>query len=204
MGTETHLRVARPHIRARSYILPRPIAVRRDGGLIFASGFLATLAMTTIMFVLPLVGLGPDALPLWVARLFGQVDFPLWVARLLPLNPGGAAAFAVGLHVFLGFGYAWLYAGQVEPRLRVRPGVAGLWFGFVLWLFAQAVAVPLLGAVASAAGGLTGPAPGVFAIGLGPGSALASLIAHLAYGGTLGFVYGCHWGGACRGAEGNL
>lgn len=186
---------------AHTYILPRPEAVHRDGGLIFAGGFLATLAMTTIMFVLPLIGLGPTALPLWVARLFGQVDFPLWVAHVLTANPGGAAAFAVGLHVFLGFGYAWLYAGQVEPRLRVRPGVAGLWFGFVLWLFAQAVAVPLLGAVASAAGGLTGPAPGVFAIGLGPEAALASLIAHLAYGGTLGFVYGCHWGGACRGEE---
>jgi len=40
--------------------------------------------------------------------------------------------------------------------------------------------------------------PGVFAFRLGPGAFLASLLAHLAYGGTLGGVYGCHWGGTCR------
>lgn len=192
------------NVNARAYILPRPTALRREGSLVFASGFLATLVMTTIMFVLPLIGLGEAALPLWVARLFGQVDLPLWMARLLTGDPGGAAAFALGLHVFLGFGYAWLFAGQVEPRFNVRPAVAGLLFGLMLWLVAQVIAVPLLGAIASAGGSLTGPAPGFLAMGLGPGAAVASLIAHLSYGGTLGFVYGCHCGGTCRGREGNL
>lgn len=191
-------------MNARAYILPRPTALRRDGTLVFASGFLATLVMTTIMFVLPLIGFGEFALPVWVARLFRQVDLPLWMARLVTGDPGGAAAFALGLHILVGFGYAWLFAGQVEPRLNLRPGVAGLLFGLMLWLLAQAVAVPLLGAMASAAGSLTGPTPGFLAIGLGPGAASGSLIAHLGYGGTLGFVYGCHCGGTCRDPGGNL
>lgn len=191
-------------VNARAYVLPRPTALRRDGTLVFASGFLATIVMTTIMFVLPLAGLGDSALPVWVARLFRQVDLPLWMARVVVGDPRGAAAFALGGHVFLGFGYAWLFAGQVEPRLSFRPGVAGLLFGLALWLLAQGVAVPLLGVIVATAGGLNGPAPGFFAIGLGPGSALASLIAHLAYGGTLGVVYGCHCGGTCRDFGSNL
>ncbi len=185
-----------------SYILPRPQAVRRDGGLVFASGLLATLGMTTIMLILPLAGAGQDPLPMSVARLFGQVDLPIWTGRALVGDPRAAVVFAIGLHVFLGFGYAWLFAGQVEPRLSVRPGVAGLLFGAALWLMAQTIAVPLLGALASAHGTASGSAPGVLSNGLGVGAALASLAAHLVYGGTLGFVYGCHWGGQCRDSVG--
>lgn len=186
------------NMNAPAYILPRPESLRRDGPMIFASGLLATITMTTIMFVLPLIGLGDLPLPLLVARLFGQVDLPLWVARLFTGNPGGVAAFAIGLHVFLGFGYAWLYAGEVEPRLTLRPAVAGLVFGLMLWLLAQAVAV---GAIARGAGGSAGQLPGFLALGLGPWAALSSLVAHLAYGVTLGSVYGCHCGGTCRGGK---
>ncbi|MBI1875916.1 MAG: hypothetical protein HYZ58_12100 [Acidobacteria bacterium] len=191
-------------MNARAYILPRPTALRRDASLVFASGFLATIVMTTIMFVLPLVGLREVPLPVWVARLSRQVDLPLWTARTLTGDSPGAAALALGLHVCVGFGYAWLFAGQVEPRLSVRPSVAGLWFGLGLWLGAQAMAVPLLGAIASVAGTLSGPVPGFLAIGLGPGAALSSLIAHLGYGGTLGIVYGSHGGGICRSGESHL
>lgn len=185
-----------------SYILPRPQAVRRDGGLVFASGLLATVGMTTIMLILPLAGVGHDPLPMSVARLFGQVDLPIWTGRALAGDPTAALFFAIELHVFLGFGYAWLFAGQVEPRLSVRPSVAGLMFGAALWLMAQAIAVPLLGALAATQGTVGGPAPGVLSNSLGAGAALASLVAHLVYGGTLGLVYGCHWGGRCRDAVG--
>lgn len=174
------------NVNARAYILPRPKVLRRDGILIFASGFLATLAMTTILYVLPLVGLG-------------QVDLPIWTARLFVSDPVKAGALGLALHLFLGFGYAWLFADQVEPRLRIGPGRTGLLFGVALWLFAQTAAVPVLGVL----GGVQ-PSPGFLAIRLGPGAALASVIAHLAYGGTLGWVYGCHWGGGCRSREANL
>ncbi len=182
-------------MNARAYILPRPNSLRRDGSLIFASGFLATLAMTTAMYVLPLIGLGQVDLVTWTARLFAEVDLPTWTARLVADDLRKVAALGVALHLFLGFGYAWLFADQVEPRLRFGAGSTGLLFGGALWLFAQALAVPVLGA---------DPSPGFFAIRLGPGAALASLLAHLAYGGTLGWVYGCHWGGSCRSSGANL
>lgn len=177
----------------RVSLLPRPTSLRRDVAMIFASGFLATLAMTTIMYVLPLIGVGQVDLLTWTTRLFAEVDLPTWAARAFADDPQHIAALGIGLHLFLGFGYAWVFADQVEPRLRVGPARAGLLFGGALWLFAQAVAVPLLGVIGGA-----DPSPGVFAFRLGPGAALASLLAHLAYGGTLGGVYGCHWGGTCR------
>lgn len=180
-------------MNAKAYMLPRPSPLQRDAAMIFASGFLATLAMTSIMYVLPLIGVGQVDLLTWTTRLFAEVDLPTWAARAFADDLRQVAALGVALHLFLGFGYAWLFADQVEPRLQLGPLRAGLLFGGVLWLFAQAVAVPLLGV----AGGAE-PSPGVFAFRLGPGAAVASLLAHLAYGGTVGAVYGCHWGGKCR------
>lgn len=174
-------------------LLPRPTSLRRDVAMVFASGFLATLAMTTIMYVLPLVGVGQVDLLTLTTRLFAEVDLPTWAARAFADNPRNVVALGIGLHLVLGFGYAWVFADQVEPRLRFGPARAGLLFGLALWLFAQAVAVPLLGVV-----GGTEPSPGLFAFRLGPGAALASLLAHLTYGATLGGAYGCHCGGTCR------
>jgi hypothetical protein len=179
-------------MNTRSYLFPRPKALQHDGPMIFASGFLATLAMTTIMYVLPMVGLGQVDLVTWTARIFGAVDLPTWAARLSADDPREVAALGITVHLFLAFGYAWLFADQVEPRLRLRPGCTGLLFGLALWLFAQAVAVPLLGALAGAQ-----PSPGFLAIRLGPGAALASLVAHLTYGSTLGWVYGGRCSGGC-------
>jgi len=167
-----------------SYILPRPHALRRDAALIFGSGFLAAQAMATITYGLPLVGVG-------------QVDLPTWTIRLFVDDPARVVILGLALHLFLGLGYAWLFAEQIEPRLRAGSAWAGLLFGAVLWAFAQTIAVPLLGVFGGA-----DPSPGFLAVRLGPGAALASLIAHLAYGGTLGFVSGCHWGGRCRSGAG--
>lgn len=161
-------------MNGHTYLLPRPKALQHDGAMILASGFLGTLAMTTIMYVLPLFGLG-------------QVDLPLWTARLFVGGTVAAVALGLAIHLLLGFGYAWLFADQVEPRLRVGATRAGLLYGVALWLFAQMVAVPILGELGGAQ-----PSPGWFALQLGPGAALASLVAHLAYGGTLGWVYRCH------------
>jgi hypothetical protein len=108
--------------------------VQHDTPIVIASGFLATLAMTTIMYALP-------------ALHMGQVDAPLWAARLFVTDAVFAAATGLTIHVFLGFGYAWLFARQIEPRLRTGPMRAGLLYGLALWADAQAVAVPALGAL---------------------------------------------------------
>jgi hypothetical protein len=139
---------------------------------------LATLAMTTIMYMLPALHLG-------------QVDAPLWTARLFISDPVLAAAAGLAIHLFLGFGYAWLFARYVEPGWTTGPMRAGLIYGVALWTFAQVVAVPALGALADFLHRSTTASPGFLAARLGAGAAAASLVAHLAYGSVLGFVYGC-------------
>lgn len=164
-------------------ISPLPLT-HGDLPVVLGSGFLATLAMTTIMYTLPLLHLR-------------QVDAPLWAARLFIADPLVAAAAGLTIHLFVGFGYAWLYADLVEPRFNFGPMRTGVAYGAALWVFAQAIAVPSLGALAGFVHGSAGVSPGLFAARLGAGAALASLGAHLAYGGVLGFVYGCLFRARC-------
>lgn len=167
-----------------SYVVSPLPREHHDMPVVLASGFLATLAMTTIMYVLPLLRLG-------------QVDVPLWAARLFIADPVVAAAVGLTIHLFVGFGYAWLFASYIEPRLNLGPMWTGFAYGTALWLFAQAIAVPALGGLAALAPGRGGISPGFFAVHLGVGAAFASLAAHLAYGGVLGFVYGCLFRARC-------
>lgn len=167
------------------HLLSRPAALTPDAALTWSSGFLATLAITTIMYVLPAIGLS-------------QVDLPIYVAHLFVDDAVRAAAVGLGIHLLVGFAFAWLYVEAVEPRLTLDPGTSGLLFGLLLWVLAQAVAVPLLGWAATLVRDTTLETPGLFSMRLGLGAAVGSLVAHLAYGGTLGYVYGCRGGGRCR------
>ncbi|MBI3493053.1 MAG: hypothetical protein HY047_14925 [Acidobacteria bacterium] len=176
-------------MKLQSHPISRLPFVRHDTPIVVGSGFLATLAMTTIMYVLPLMGMA-------------QVDTPLWIVRLVFTDPALVTATALVLHLFVGFGYAWLYANHFEPQLGTGPAHSGLVFGVALWVFAQAIAVPSLGALADALRSSAGTSPGFFSARLGADSAFASLASHLAYGGVLGFVYGCLARGRClTGAE---
>ena len=162
-------------------------AVRVDPVLVFSSGFLATLAITTVMYLLLAFGVA-------------QIDLPIWVARLFVADPVKVEAVGLAVHLTLGFGFAWIFAALVEPRLTLSPGQNGLLFGAVLWAFVQLIGVPALSELASVI--RLDPGPGVpvgwLASRLGIGAAAASLLAHLAYGGTLGFVYGRQWAGRRR------
>ncbi len=84
-----------------------------------------------MMYVLPAVGLP-------------QVDLPVWVARLLVSDPVQVGPVGLVVRLIVGFAFAWLYVAQVEPRLARGSGTSGLFLGFGLWLFAQAIAVPAL------------------------------------------------------------
>ncbi|MGE0460799.1 MAG: hypothetical protein AB7Q16_05475 [Vicinamibacterales bacterium] len=172
-------------MHAPGVLVPRPTSLTHDAALTAASGFLAVLAITTTMYLLPAVGLP-------------QVDLPIWIARLFVSGPVAVGALGLAVHLAVGLAYAWLYVTRVEPRLAASPAVAGLTYGLALWGFAQVVAVPLLGAAGHALA--SGPAvtPGVLSWHLGAGAAAASLCAHASYGLVLGWVYGCHGGGSCR------
>jgi uncharacterized membrane protein YagU involved in acid resistance len=148
-----------------------------DGVLVTTSGVVATIVMTTVMYTLPLLG-------------WAQVDLPTWIARVFTTESIRVAESGVALHLFIGTMWAWVFATLVEPRLTLKPAAAGLIFGISLWAFAQIIAVPIAGAIADAVhdGGTT--SPGWFALRLGIGPALSSLVAHVAYGTSLSVVYG--------------
>jgi len=167
----------------------RQTRVSVDYPLALASGFLATLAMTTVSYVmLPLLG-------------WSQVDVSFWTARTITADQLAFAVLAMMMHLLVGLTYACLFARLFEPRLKLSPSVSGLTYGLALWAFAQVVAVPLLGALAVAPQGATlAASPGWFALRLGIGPAIFSLAAHLAYGLVLSLVYGRE----CCTADGRL
>jgi len=156
------------------YCAPRPFRI--DPVLTLCSGFLATLAITTVMSVL-----------LWFG--VAQVDLPIWVSRLFVSDPVKVQAVGLGIHLTMGLGFAWVFA-LVEPHLKFSPGQNGLVFGVVLWAMVQAIGVPTLSEVASLIRADHSVSVGWLASRLGVGAAMASLVAHLAYGVSLGLVYG--------------
>ena len=172
-------------MKVSALVVPRPGDIRRDFPVMLASAFLATLAITTITYVEPWLGLP-------------QVDLPIWVARVFANDSIAVAALGLAIHALMGLIAGWVYVEFVEPRLALGPAGAGLVYGVGLWMFAQGVAVPALGLVANGLGRLDALDPGWFSVNLGLGAAAASLVAHLAYGVTLGFVYGCRAGAQCR------
>jgi hypothetical protein len=155
----------------------RPAINHVDFMLVGAGGFLATLVMTTAMYVLALLG-------------WGQVDLPIWIVRVFTSDPVTVGEVGVGLHLFIGLAYAWMFGYLVEPRLALAPGQAGVMFGIGLWMFAQVIGVPVLGVIAGLFHHGAPVSPGWFAAGLGVSSAVSSLVAHIAYGTALSLVYG--------------
>jgi hypothetical protein len=153
-----------------------PASSRVDPALVFSSGFLATLVITTVMLLL--LGFG-----------VAQVDLPIWVSRLFVSDPVKVQAVGLGIHLTMGLGFAWVFA-LVEPHLRFSPSQNGLIFGVVLWALVQAIGVPTLSAIAAVIRANDSVFAGWFASRLGVVAAIASLAAHLAYGVSLSVVYG--------------
>jgi hypothetical protein len=152
-------------------------AERVDAVLVTTSGLIATLVMTTAMYLLPLLG-------------WAQIDLPTWIARVLVTSPPAVAVVGISLHLLIGLTWAWLFTSQIEPRSALTPATTGLAFGVALWAFAQTIAVPLVGAIGHAVHDVDVAAPGWFALRLGAGAAFSSLTAHIAYGVSLSVVYG--------------
>ena len=135
-----------------------------------------SIVITTVMLLL-----------LWFG--VAQVDLPVWVSRLFVSDPVKVQAVGLGIHLTMGLGFAWVFA-LVEPHLRFSPSQNGLIFGVVLWALVQTIGVPTLSAVAAVIRANDSVFAGWFASRLGVTVAIASLAAHLAYGVSLGVVYG--------------
>lgn len=123
-------------------------------------GFIGTVAMTVMMYVVaPMMGLHMD-----IAAMLGSMLGGSWIAGLMMHFVNGSVIFPA------------IYVYALYARLPGSPVIRGTVWGVVLWLVAQTMVMPMMGAglFSSAMGGMM--------------AAMGSLIGHILYGSLLGVV----------------
>ena len=122
------------------------------------AGVIGTAAMTMLMLMAPLMGMPP-------MNIGGMLGGFLGVGE-----PAGWA-----MHVVIGVVLALGYALVLAARLPSPTALGGATYGFLVFLMAQLVVMPMMGA-------------GVFSGGH-VGMIAGSLMGHLIYGAVVGAVY---------------
>ena len=140
-------------------------------GKAIAAGLTGTLVMTTIMVMAPIMGMP-------------KMDIAAMLGSMLAGGPPAPGSFAwiVGLIMHLMIGSVVLstaYAMISNHLPTSSPFAKGLIYGVILWLVAQAMVMPMMGA-------------GLFSSHMPQGlmMAIGSLMGHLIYGAVLGSIYG--------------
>ncbi len=125
-------------------------------------GLVGTLAMTAMMYVVaPMMGLRMD-----IAQMLGSMLGNNWWAGMVVHVVNGAVIFPL------------IYAYLLYDRLPGNPATRGATWGVVLWLLAQVMVMPMMGA-------------GFFSMAMGGMmAAMGSLVGHLLYGSLLGAIAG--------------
>jgi len=131
-----------------------------------AAGVIGTVAMTILFFLEPLLGLPRMA--------EGGILSTVMSATVAHVPVGFVGGWVV--HFTVGIALALFYAAAVANRLPGAPAVRGALYGALVFLGAQLVVMPLVGA-------------GIFSGG-DPARVLGSLAGHLVYGGVVGWYYG--------------
>lgn len=123
-------------------------------------GFVGTAAMTAMMyFVAPMMGLHMD-----IAAMLGSMLGGSWAAGLMMHFLNGTVIFPA------------IYVYALYARIPGSAVIKGTVWGVVLWLVAQLVVMPMMGA-------------GVFSSAMGGMMAAAgSLVGHVLYGSLLGVI----------------
>lgn len=167
MATETRAVAHRP----RAGWLPRAVV----------SGFTASIVMSMTFFVA--YGIARIATNLELAPRRGAATLHEWIVALTNnqvLDLATTSLYAAGtVHLVVSVLWAMLYAYYFEPRLFGAGWLRGVIFSTIPWVLSLLVFLPVVG------GGFFGAA-----IGAGPLPAIGNLILHLAYGATLGTIYG--------------
>jgi hypothetical protein len=138
-----------------------------------AAGFVGTVAATLVLAAgyagAALLGAAPGVPGAWASALVRNPTTAL---------VSNASALALLAHLAVGLALAVVYVAFAEPRLAGPGWRRGMLFALVPWLLSLVVFMPLAG------GGLAG-----LGLGAGPLPMIGSLLAHLAYGGVLGWLY---------------
>jgi formate/nitrite transporter FocA (FNT family) len=138
-------------------------SMRVNAGRAMLGGVVGTAMMTAMMyFVAPMM-----------------TGMPMDIAAMLGSMLGGSWTAGMAMHVMLGtVVFPLAYAFGVVGWLQGPPIARGLAWGGLLWLLAQVVVMPMMGA-------------GVFSSQMGGlMTAAGSLMGHLVYGGLLGGIAG--------------
>jgi uncharacterized protein DUF6789 len=125
-------------------------------------GFVGTLVMTAMMYmVAPMMGLHMD-----IAEMLGSMLGRSWAAGMAMHVVNGTLIFPA------------VYAYALTGWLPGSSAIKGTIWGVALWLVAQVVVMPMMGAgmFSSAAGGMM--------------AAMGSLVGHVLYGSVLGAIAG--------------
>lgn len=130
------------------------------------AGVIGTVAMTLLFFLEPLLGLPKMS--------EGGILSTVMSAAVAHFPVGFVGGWVV--HFSVGIALALIYAAVAANRLPGAPTLRGASYGAVVFLGAQLVVMPLVGA-------------GIFSSG-DPGRLLGSLAGHLVYGGVVGWYYG--------------
>ncbi len=126
-------------------------------------GFVGTAVMTLMMYFVAPMMLGK---PMDIAAMLGGMLGGSWAMGLLMHFANGSIVFPL------------IYAYGLYRLLPGEPWLRGTIWGLILWLLAQVVVMPMMGA-------------GVFSAHAGSLMAvMASLIGHVVYGALLGEIAG--------------
>jgi uncharacterized protein DUF6789 len=123
-------------------------------------GFGGTAVMTAMMYlVAPMMGLHMD-----IAAMLGSMLGGSWVASMIMHVVNGALILPA------------VYVYAVYDRVPGSPAIKGVIWGVTLWLIAQTMVMPMMGA-----GSFSSNAGGMMA-------AMGSLVGHVMYGSVLGVI----------------
>jgi len=131
-----------------------------------AAGVAGTAVMTVLLLWAPLVGLPKLAI--------GELLSTFLAVSVVVLRVGPVGGWLI--HGLVGIGLAVLYGAIFAARLPGPPAARGALYGILVFLLAQLVFMPAVGA-------------GVFSRG-DPGMLVGSFIGHLVYGALVGAIYG--------------
>jgi hypothetical protein len=152
-------------------------------GDILLWGFAATLILTTIMAA---------SKPLGLTRM----DIPFMLGTLFTSNRDKAPLYGFVMHLIMGWFFALIYSIAFSSA-NLYTWWFGLAIGFVHGAFVLSAGLQILaGLHPRMAQPYQGPTPtkqleppGFFALNYGWGTPIATMLAHLIYGGVLGIFY---------------
>jgi hypothetical protein len=123
-------------------------------------GFVGTLAITMMMYFVAPMMLGH---PMDIAQMLGSMLGDNWWAGMVMHFINGTVIFPL------------IYAFLLYGLLPGGPAVKGITWGVALWLLAQVVVMPMMGAGFFSSSAM---------------AAMGSLLGHIAYGWLLGWIAG--------------